>query len=304
MKIKGICPIAPAVFSNDGEFDYASYRRCCDAMLKGGAHSLALFGIAGEYYKLDRDEEEKLIEMTVEVCHSNNAPVVVSNTRHSTESALKWAKRIESSGTDCMMVLPPFFLKPGVGELTKHIEALCDAVSIPVMLQYAPEQTGVGIAPEVLAGIGRRHKNLQYYKIECKPPGAYIAKLMELLDGNGEIFIGNAGFQMIEGFRRGAVGVMPGPSMFDIYRNIYDALQENDLKKAMTIHEKLNAMLNHIRQDVEMIICFEKKILQKRGLIDSDYCRSPKHRPDALNEEIFEQLYREIVPFFAKEFFL
>ncbi len=109
MKIKGICPIAPAVFKDNGDFDYASYRKCCNAMLKGGAHSLALFGIAGEYYKLDRDEEEKLIEMTVDICHSHNAPTVVSNTRHSTESAIKWAKIIEASGADCMMVLPRNF---------------------------------------------------------------------------------------------------------------------------------------------------------------------------------------------------
>jgi 4-hydroxy-tetrahydrodipicolinate synthase len=301
MEIKGICPIAPAVFDDSGEFDFSSYRHCCNAMLEGGAHSLALFGIAGEYYKLDLEEEERLIEMTVEICHAKNSPAVVSNTRHSTEVAVKWAKKIEASGADCMMILPPFFLKPGAGELTRHIEALCDAVNIPTMLQYAPEQTGVAIAPEILAGIGKRHKNLKYYKVECKPPGAYISKLMDMLEGNGEIFIGNAGFQMIEGFRRGAVGVMPGPSMFDIYRKIYDSLMSEDLENAMNIHEKLNAMLNHIRQDVEMIICFEKKILYKRGLLRSDYCRGPQHRPDSLNEELFERLYQEVKPLFSQE---
>ncbi len=300
MDIKGICPIAPAVFKEDGEFDFEGFKSCCAAMLRGGAHSLALFGIAGEYYKLDLAEEERLIEMTVEVCHSNKAPVVISNTRHATEMAVKWARRIEAAGADCMMVLPPFFLKPGGAELTRHIEALCDAVSIPVMLQYAPEQTGVAIPPETLAAMGARHENLHYFKIECKPPGAYISKLIGLLDGKAEVFIGNAGFQMIEGFKRGAVGVMPGPSMFDVYRKIYDAIQAGDWAKAMAIHEKLNAILNHIRQDVEMIICYEKKILKKRGLIGSDYCRSPRHRADKLNEELFELLYKDIERLFNK----
>lgn len=299
MEIKGICPIAPAVYNDQGECDYEAYVSCCDAMLKGGAHSLALFGIAGEYYKMDREEEERLIDITVKVCHENNAPVVISNTRHATEVAVKWAKRIEAAGADCMMVLPPFFLKPGAAELTRHIEALCDAVSIPIMLQYAPEQTGVGIAPEVLAGIGQRHQNLRYYKIECKPPGAYISKLLDLLGGNGEIFIGNAGFQMIEGFKRGAVGVMPGPSMFDVYRKIYDLIQSDDIASAMAVHDRLNAMLNHIRQDVEMIICYEKKILKRRGLIPSDYCRSPRHRTDPLNEELFDIHYSELSKYFV-----
>ena len=299
MKIKGICPIAPAVFDERGEFDYAGYRACCNAMLKGGAHALTLFGIAGEYYKLDREEEETLIDLTVELCHANSAPAIVSNTRHSTEVAVKWAKRIEAAGADCMMVLPPFFLKPGAAELTKHMEALCRAVSIPVMVQYAPEQTGVAIAPEVFAGLGARNENLLYYKIECKPPGAYVSRLRELLNGKGEIFVGNAGFQMIEGFMRGAVGVMPGPSMFDVYRKIYDLIQSGDLPEAMAVHEKLNAMLNHIRQNVEMIICYEKKILKRRGLIESDYCRAPKYRTDAVNDALFDRHYRELGEMFG-----
>lgn len=298
MEIKGICPIAPAVFDADGKFDFKGYESCCHAMLQGGSHALTLFGIAGEYYKLDRDEEERLIDLTIKVCHENNAPAIVSNTRHATEVAVKWAKRIEAAGADCMMILPPFFLKPGAAELTRHIEALCEAVNIPVMLQYAPEQTGVAIAPEVIAAIGERHANLRYYKIECKPPGAYISKLLGLLNGNGEIFIGNAGFQMIEGFKRGAVGVMPGPSMFDVYRKIYNLIQGKDFDQAMVIHEKLNAMLNHIRQNVEMIIHFEKEILYRRGLIGDAYCRSPRYQSDNINEELFDILYKQLSPFF------
>ena len=57
-KVHGVCPIAPAVFHDDGSLDLEGYRHCCDAMLKGGAQALALFGIAGEYYKFDREEED------------------------------------------------------------------------------------------------------------------------------------------------------------------------------------------------------------------------------------------------------
>jgi len=294
MEVKGICPIAPAVFQDNGECDYEGYRKCCDTMLKHGAQALALFGIAGEYYKFELAEEERLIELTVAVCHANKKPVVVSNTRHATEIAVKWAKRIEASGADCMMVLPPFFLKPGGAELTKHIEAVCDAVGIPVMLQYAPEQTGVAIPPEALANLAAHHDNLRYFKIECKPPGAYINKLSSLLNGKAEIFVGNAGFQMIEGFKRGASGVMPGPSMPDIYRKIWDAMTAGDFTEAERIHDKLNALLNHIRQNVEMIIHFEKRILKKRGWIASDRCRHPGYGSDAIMDELFEKLYKNI----------
>ena len=59
---------------------------------------------------------------------------------------------------------------------------------------------------------------------------------------------------MIEGFKRGAYGVMPGPSMPDIYRRIWDLLLAGNEKEAQQLHDKLKSLLNHIRQNVEMII--------------------------------------------------
>ena len=300
MEIKGICPIAPAVFNDAGEVDYNGYEHACTEMIRHGAQALTLFGIAGEYYKLDRDEEEKLIDSTVAVCHTNGVPAIVSNTRHSTESAVKWAKRIESSGADCMMVLPPFFLKPGGAALFAHIDAVCSSVKIPVMFQYAPEQTGVAIAPEILADLAKKHQNLAYFKIECKPPGAYVSRLMTLLPEGRRIFVGNAGFQMIEGFRRGAYGVMPGPSMPDVYRKIWDALLAGDSAEAQRVHDKLNALLNHIRQNVEMIIHYEKEILKRRGWIPSAYCRHPGYVSDPVGDALFEELFAMIQTEFVR----
>lgn len=168
------------------------------------------------------------------------------------------------------------------------------------MFQYAPEQTGVAIAPEILAGLAAKHQNLAYFKIECKPPGAYIAALSKLLPADRKIFVGNAGFQMIEGFRRGAYGVMPGPSMPDVYRKIWDALLAGDDAEAQRVHDKLNALLNHIRQNVEMIIHYEKEILRRRGFITSAYCRHPGYVADPVADRLFDELYRMIETEFVK----
>ena len=294
MEIKGICPIAPAVYNADGEVNYDEYEFCCAELIRRGAQALTLFGIAGEYYKMDYEEELGLIERTIRVCHANGVPAIVSNTRHSTEVAVKWAKHIEASGADCMMVLPPFFLKPGGVALFEHIDAVCSSVKIPVMFQYAPEQTGVAIAPEILAGLAARHQNLAYFKIECKPPGTYISKLATLLPEGRRIFVGNAGFQMIEGFRRGAYGVMPGPSMPDVYCKVWNALLAGDNAEAQRVHDKLNALLNHIRQNVEMIIHYEKEILRRRGFISSAYCRRPGYVADPVADSLFDELYTMI----------
>lgn len=301
MDIKGICPIAPAVFDDHGNLDLTSYADCCRRLIALGAQALTLFGIAGEYYKLDADEERSLIDVTVRICHEEGVPAIVSNTRHATETACRWARHIEAAGADCMMLLPPFFLKPAGAALLSHLDAVCSAVSIPVMLQYAPEQTGVAIPPELLAELAARHDNLRYFKVECKPPAAYINRLMQLLPPGRDIFVGNAGFQMIEGFHRGCAGVMPGPSMPDVYRKVWDALLNGDYATAQHTHDKLNTLLNHIRQNVEMIIHFEKCILKRRGLIPSDYCRRPGFISEPVTDMLFEQYLQAIADEFAAE---
>ena len=48
MEIKGICPIAPAVYNDRGEVDLADYSSCCEKLIGLGAQALTLFGIAGD----------------------------------------------------------------------------------------------------------------------------------------------------------------------------------------------------------------------------------------------------------------
>ncbi|MEM1356481.1 MAG: dihydrodipicolinate synthase family protein, partial [Planctomycetota bacterium] len=105
-----------------------------------------------------------------------------------------------------------------------------------------------------------------------------------------------AGYNMIETFRRGAVGAMPGCSMFDVYLKITAALEAGQLEAALNLHTPLLEILNHIRQNVEMIIAFEKHILMRRGVIASDYCRRPTYAIDDHDRSLFEVLYRRLEP--------
>ncbi|MBE7037344.1 MAG: dihydrodipicolinate synthase family protein [Ruminococcaceae bacterium] len=290
-EIKGICPIIAAPFTKDGEVDYKSLDNLVKALIKGGCHATTLFGIAGEYYKLTDTEREKMVEVCVNATKEAKGKLIISVTDHSTEVAVKRAKYFEKMGADCLMILPPFFLKPGAKWLYDHMKAIADAVKIPVMAQYAPEQTGVAIPPETFVKLEKECPNMIYYKIECKPAGPYVTNLMTLTGGKMKIFVGNAGFQLIECMDRGAIGAMPGCSMFDVYLDIFNNYVSGNRDDAIKAHDELLPMLNHIRQNVEQIIYFEKKILKRRGIIESDYCRKPSFATDDYFEKLFDEFY-------------
>lgn len=293
-EIKGICPIIATPFFENGEVDYDSLDRLVKHLINGGCHAVTLFGIAGEYYKLSDDERKKMVEVTVKAAKEVGGKTIISVTDHSTEVAVKTAKFFEEAGADCLMLLPPFFLKPGALYLYEHMKAIANAVKIPIMAQYAPEQTGVAISPDVFVKLKGECPNMIYYKIECKPAGPYVTSLMELTDGDMDIFVGNAGFQLIECLDRGAIGAMPGCSMYDVYLDIYNKYMSSDRAGAIKVHNKILPMLNHIRQNVEQIISFEKRILKRRGIISSDYCRKPSYNTDKYFDKLFDEFYDEL----------
>ena len=295
--LTGICPIVATPFTPEGAVDYDSFRRLTRFLIACGCPGLTLFGIAGEYYKLTEEEANQLVALLVEQCLSAGIPSIVSVTQQATECAVRQAQAFQSAGADILMLLPPFFLKPAASEVFAHSLAVGRAVHIPVMLQYAPEQTGVAIAPDMLAKLYQESPNICYFKIECRPPGAYISRLLELTGGAIKIFIGNAGFQIIEGMDRGAAGCMPGCSMADVYLELERLYRAGDRTGAMRMHGLLLPMLNHIRQDVEMIIAYEKKILHKRCIIATDRCRRPTFSGDLHFNRIFDECFEGLSPY-------
>lgn len=291
VEIKGICPIIAATFHENGEVDYESLENLVKTLIKGGCHAVTLFGIAGEYYKLSDEERKKMVEVTVKAAKEAGGKTIISVTDHATEVAVKTAKFFEESGADCLMLLPPFFLKPGAAYLYEHMKAIANAVSIPIMAQYAPEQTGVAIPPQTFINLEKECPNIMYYKIECKPAGPYVSELVRMTEGRMKIFVGNAGFQIIECMDRGAIGAMPGCSMYDVYLDIYNEYVNGNRDEAIKIHNLLLPMLNHIRQNVEQIISFEKRILARRGIIKSAYCRKPSYNTDLYFDRLFDEFY-------------
>ncbi|MBM3852273.1 MAG: dihydrodipicolinate synthase family protein [Verrucomicrobia bacterium] len=289
--IHGVCPIIPCPFDASGRVDLADLERVIHWMARHGAHAATLFGIAGEYYKLTDAERIQMVPVAVAAARAAGIPLIVSVTDHATNIAVERAKQWQDLGADCLMLLPPHFLKPSAAQLVAHMTTVARAVTIPVMVQYAPEQTGVAIPPDALWSVAQDCSTEIIYKIENRPPGPTISRLLALSGGKARLFMGNAAFQMMESHARGCVGLMPGASMTDVYRRAWDALLAGNRAEALRLHNLLLMVLNHIRQDVEQIIHFEKRILRRRGALQADGCRLPCYASDPFFDQIFEELY-------------
>jgi 4-hydroxy-tetrahydrodipicolinate synthase len=288
MDIRGVCPILDTPFTTDGDVDYESLRDLVSRLATSECESVAVFGFASEYYTLTDDERREMTEIVVDGCADGDTDAIVSITPHATKVAVEEAEFAEETGADALMVLPPHVRVSSSQHVIDHVEAVAEAVSVPVVVQYAPSGAGVPVSPETFARLSSRVPNLGYFKIEANPPGAYVSRLLEATDGDAKILVGNAGREMIEALDRGAVGVMPASSMYEIYLDIYDEYRSGNRERAIDVHGDLLQVLNLMGQ---VGIQIEKDILARRGMAATNRCREPVTKPDEYHEALFEELY-------------
>lgn len=280
-EIAGIVPIVAAPFTPAGALDEDSLQNLVRHLLTTGASALTLFGLATEFYKLTESDRARMQSILLaETSRTPNVAGVISITDHSWEVAVPRAHAAEGQGADALMLLPPFFLGPSEEAVLEHLKRVVGAVKIPVIVQYAPVQTGVRLAPDVFLRLRDSLPNADFIKVETQPPGRYLTQLIERSQGRLKALVGYAGVQMPDVLARGAAGIQPGCSFTEVYVELWRRWLTASAS-FQALHEKLLPYISYWMQGVELIVKAEKVILQRRGLIASDYCRSPFYTLDA-----------------------
>ena len=287
-ELRGCYPILATPFRPDGEIDGESVVRLVRHLHAVGLPGFTMFGLASEFYKLSDADRELLIECAFEA-RIPDQTVIVSVTAHSWELAVEQARRAQDAGADALMLLPPFFLGPTQTDLRRHALEVAGAVSLPVMVQYAPAQTGVKVTADFFLRLHAEAPNIRYVKVESAPPGPLISGIKAGSGGAIECLVGYGGLQLLDALSRGAVGVQPASGVADYYPHILKAFDAGDLDGAYALHADLLPLVNLLMQAIEPLNKLEKIILQRRGIIASDYCRAVSYEPD---EHILGELDR------------
>lgn len=272
-RIVGVNPIVAMPFTAHGDVDEKSMVRLLEHLATSGAQGTTLFGIASEFPKLNDRERDRLAQLFVSTLAGTPVYRAMSVTDHSTELAVKRARDYARLGVDALMLLPPFFLKPSPQAIQEHIFAVLDAVDIPVMVQYAPGETGLSIAPGQMAAIAARYPHA-VFKIECNPPVDYTREFLANAP-QASVLNGYAGLYMLQMLAAGGKGVMPGCSFTEVYVRIYRHWLKGETEQAGALHQSLLPYIQRWMSHCEYIIQVEKTILMRRGIIATDYCRRP-----------------------------
>lgn len=269
--LKGVYPVLPTLFNDREEVDIESMKKLIETLILGGVDGIAIFGIGSEFYKLSDDEKNQILKSFIKTIN-NRVTAIVSVTDHSTKNACVKALEAQEAGAHAIMILPPYFANPDIPSVYKHIYTVLKIIDIPAIIQYSPEGTNFSLSEEVFLKLSQEFKDRIYFKIELKLSGFLISNLV---NNGAKVLIGRGGITFFESLERGAVGVMPGCSLYDFFVPIYKNYITGKKESAYELFTKILPYLVFADQSTEMFLSSEKYILKMRGLINKDYCRSP-----------------------------
>lgn len=292
--LRGVSPVLQTPFTDDGEVDLPSFERLIDYVLGTGVSSVMFPGFAGEFYKLSESERGRLSALLIERVHRvRGVAVIIAVQDHATKLAVERAGQAVLDGADAINLLPPYLLDPSLDAIEAHIRAVLAAVpGTPVVVQYAPGETGTTLSAASLACIAGDHPNLALVKVECSPPGPFIEELSAQQPPIAGLE-GYAGVQLPDAFRRGAVGTQPGCSFTEIYVEIWNRFAGGDLAGGDALHARLLPYTSYWMLDTETINAAEKLISYRRGILASPVCRQPAHRLDSQEVAMIDRFLAE-----------
>jgi dihydrodipicolinate synthase/N-acetylneuraminate lyase len=273
--IRGVLPIAHTPFRNDDSIDFESLRRQIDWAFATGADGFAT-GMVSELLRLTFDERRELTEKLAEFA-DGRGPFIAGVGAESTKQAIQYAQIAERAGAQAVMAIPPLSSRPPAAAIFDYFAALADSISLPVIVQDASGYVGQAIPLGVCVDLLQRYGNENIlFKPEASPIGTNLSALRDATGGEARIFDGSGGICLVDCYRRGIVGTMPGMEFLNGIVALWRALEQKDDPATYRLYFPICALVSlQLQAGLDGFLAVEKYVLHKRGLFATDRRRPP-----------------------------
>jgi 4-hydroxy-tetrahydrodipicolinate synthase len=201
-QFRGSYGVTITPFTEDGKkIDLKAWRRFIDWQIEEGSPGIIILGTTGEFLTLTDDERTEFVEATVKHVRKR-IHVLVGSMNAYTPNAVRYSREAEKLGADGLMIIPPYYYTPTEDEIHAYYKAICEKVSIPIMLYNNPYTSNVDMQPALVARLTKDFEQIRYIK-EASQDMSRVFDICELTKGVMNVF---AGQRVVESYLYGAVG--------------------------------------------------------------------------------------------------
>ena len=135
--------------SDDGNIDYAAFKKLIDWHVESGTKGIVVAGTTGESATLTVEEHTSLIEAAV--AHAaGRVPIIAGTGANSTAEAIELSSHAKRVGASYSLSVVPYYNKPSQDGLYLHFRTIAEAVDIPLILYNVPSRTVADLANETV----------------------------------------------------------------------------------------------------------------------------------------------------------
>ena len=272
---KGILPIAPTIFHDNGDLDIEGNRRVMDLMVDQGVDGICILANFSEQFLLTDEERHHVMRVSLEQV-AGRVPVIVTTSHFSTRIAAQRAKAAADAGAKMLMMMPPYhgaLLKADEQGMIEHFSRVTEACGLPVILQDAP-LSGVNLTVPFMVRLAKEVPLVSYFKIEV--PGT-AGKLRALIEAGGSAvvgpFDGEEAITLMADLDAGATGTMTSAMIPDLIKPILAAHAAGDRKTAAALYRDVLPIINF--ENRQCGLRSAKAVMKEGGVIGSEAVRHP-----------------------------
>ncbi|GHV71978.1 dihydrodipicolinate synthase family protein [Spirochaetia bacterium] len=294
--MRGIFTIPSTPFNEDLSIDIPGFRRIVEFCIKCGAHGLVYPVNASEFTVLSDDERKQLTKELVEIT-AGRIPTVIGVAATSARNAASFALWAREIGASAVIAMPPYVRSKNLDAdlIRSYYKDIADASKLPIFIQNYPPPIGTDMSTELLASLCRDIEYVQYIKEETFPSPLKIGEILKAGGDACKGVFGGAGCRyIIEEYRRGTCGNMPGCHVTDVCVSLWNALEKGDDAKAMIIYKEMAPLFFFEAQTAFTY----KETLKRRGIIDFAGSRNDKYKPfDRISSEYLDEILAALKPY-------
>ncbi|WP_158370870.1 dihydrodipicolinate synthase family protein [Cellulosimicrobium cellulans] len=271
--LAGVLPVVQTPFTADGTIDEAALRREVDWVVDQGAHGVTT-GMVSEILRMTSTECARLAEVVAEQARARGALAVVSCGAESTFGAVEAARHAEAVGADAVMAIPPITVQLEDDALFGYYSAIVEATGLGVVVQDASGYVGRSLSIDLQMRLLDRYGERVYFKPEAAPIGQRLTQLREATGGRARVFEGTGGAALVDSYRRGVVGTMPGAEVTWAIVRLWELVEAGRWDTAYEISGPLSALVA-LQTSIDVFVAVEKHLLVRQGVLERTDARAP-----------------------------
>jgi dihydrodipicolinate synthase/N-acetylneuraminate lyase len=271
--LSGVLPVFQTPWDEEDVLDLETLEKQIEWLIAEGADGVVM-AMVSETLRMSSEERDALATQVCRIVDGRGA-VVISVGAESSVLAEWHAVHAEEAGATALMAIPPVSVALGEEQLQTYYRRIIEAVQIPVIVQDASGYVGRPMSIAMQARLLEQYgpERVQY-KPEAAPIGQRLSQLRDATGGKARVFEGTGGIALVDSFRRGVVGTMPGADLIRGIVALWRALTVGNERRANRIHGCLAALVS-IQTSLDAFLAVEKHLLVRQGIFRNTRVRGP-----------------------------